>query len=170
MTGQPPRPEPGRDSKSDLLQAAQAAVKDRGEAAVAAAAAANTPAGRKRRLGTLAVLGVIGAVLLIIQPEWLVGPAAPPPETPAVATASLRLTLLRERDRVFAFQKRFGRLPATLGDAGVLTPGIAFQRAGSAEFTLQARLGDSLLVLSAADSGAAFLGRSLQIIRRRGRP
>lgn len=170
MTALPPRPGRGRDSKTDLLDAARAAVKDREEAAVAAVAAANTPGRRNRRLGTLAVLGVLGGVLLLFQPEWLVGPKQPPPESPAVATASLRLTLVRERDRVLAFERRFGRLPASLTDAGVETPGLEYVRTSPTGFKLQARLGDSLLTLAGSDSVAAFLGNNLKVIQSRGRP
>lgn len=165
-----PGPGPGRDSKTDLLDAARAAIKDREEAAVAAVAAANAPQRRKRRLGIMALVGVVGIFLLILQPDWLVGPEVPPPEPPGVATASLRLTMLRERDRVFAFQKRFGRLPAALADAGVETPWLEYQRVGTDGFTLQAQVGDSVLVLTAGDSLPAFLGNSLRVLQGRGRP
>jgi hypothetical protein len=172
MSARPPRPGSGagRDSKTDLLDAARAAIKDREEAAVAAVAAANIPKRRKRRLGTMALLGAIGAIVLVLQPDWLVGPDAPPPETPAVAAASLRVTLLRERGQVFAYLKQFGRLPETLTDAGVTTPGLSYQRIGATEFRLQARAGDSLLTLNAADSTVPFLGNSLKLIQARGRP
>lgn len=170
MTAQPPRPGSGRDSKSDLLDAARAAVKDREEAAVATTVAANSPRRRQRRFGTLALLGVVGTIVLVLQPVWLVGPDAPPPESPAVATASLRLTLVRERGRVLAYQERFGRLPQTLTDAGVETSGLEYVRVGTTDFRMQARLGDSLLTLRATDSVGAFLGNTIKVIQARGRP
>ena len=131
MTAPPHRPGRGRDSKSDLLDAARAAVEDRGKAAIATAAAAGAPRRRKRRRGALAALGVIGGILVLVQPDWLAGPKAPPAELPAVAAASLRVTMWRERDRVIAYQKQFGQLPATGADAGITTPGLEYQRAES---------------------------------------
>jgi hypothetical protein len=169
MTASPPRPGSGRgrDSKSDLLDAARAAIRDREEAA---SASAGLPERRKRRVGIMAILGMLGAGVLVLQPDWLVGPDALPLESPSVATASLRVTMWRERDRVFAYQKRFGRLPATLADAGVTTEGLDYARVSAEDFTLRAMLGDSVLTLTATDSTGRFLGNSLKVLQARGRP
>jgi hypothetical protein len=155
-----------RDSKSDLLDAARAAVKDREDKAVEAALASrHVP--RRRRIGALMVIGLAGIALLIIQPVWLVGPKAPPPETEPVLEASLRLSLLRQRSQIFEFSRARGRLPADLTEAGDSVPGVRYERIGADAFRLIATVGDSLIVLQSSDSGS-FIGQSIAILRNRG--
>lgn len=158
---------PSRDSKSDLLDAARAAIQDREvKAAEAAIAARMVP--RKRRLGILILIGLAGIVLLVLQPMWLVGPKAPPPETPRVAIASVRLALLRQRSQIVNFTKARGRLPADLAEAGAIVPGVQYERTGDGAFRLIAGAGDSVIVLRSSDSMKPFLGRSIGIIMNRG--
>jgi hypothetical protein len=158
---------PTRDSKADLLDAAQAAIRDREEKAAEAAVAARLVP-RERRIGILVLVAVAGSALLILQPTWLAGPKAPPPETPPVAAASLRLTLLRQRDYILDFHRARGRLPATLAEAGDSMPGVQYERTSDGGFRLTASAGDSVIVLRSGDSTATFLGRSIGIIRNRG--
>lgn len=160
-------PGPLRDSKSNLLEAARAAVKDREEKAVADVVAARSVP-RRRRMGLMGTIGIAGLVLLLLQPAWLAGPGAPPPETAPIATASLRLTLLRERQRVVDYNRRHGRLPETLADAGGSLPDIRYERTGVGEFRLVGQAGDSSVVLLSSDSMRTFLGSSLTIIKNRG--
>lgn len=160
---------PLRDSKSNLYEAAVAAVKDR---EVAAAQAPRPDLVRPRRRGGmwfLLGLGLVGGALLLWQPVWLTGPDAPPPESPALAAASLRLSLLRERRRVTDFAQQHGRLPSTLSEAGSPLPELEFQPSGRDRFTLSGRVGDSLIVLRSTDSMETFLGGSLRVIKDRGR-
>ncbi|NOT06936.1 MAG: hypothetical protein HOP28_01900 [Gemmatimonadales bacterium] len=165
----PTPPGPSRDSKTDLLRAAEEAVKDREEKAVADRIARLTPARRRRRFQGLILLGLVGATLLTIQPTWLVGPKAPPVETPAVAAASLRLTLVRERQRIVDYRTQTGRLPATLAEAGGILETISYERVGAEDFRLSARTGDSVIVLRAADSVSTHLGKSFKVLKERGR-
>lgn len=158
-----------RDSKTDLLEAAKAVVKERNEKAEQAAARRMQPEVRKR-VGVLSLLGLAGLLVIVLQPSWLTGPKAIPPETPAIVEASVRLAMLREQQRVVDFLKRTGRLPATLSEAGVTVPGLGYEALPQHEFRLFAQAGDSLLVLRSSDSMTLFLGNSLREIKNRGRP
>jgi hypothetical protein len=163
------RPTPPRDTKTNLYDAALAAVKERGEHASEQQMARLAGTGRRRRVSVLGVIGVAGLIVLLIRPTWLAGPDAPPAEPVAVAAASLRLTLLRERDRVFEFARQSGRLPTTLEEAGSELVAINYERTGGEGFLLSARTGDSLVTLRSSDSTTAFLGASLKTIKNRGR-
>lgn len=163
-----PTPTQHHDSKSNLLEAAQAVLKDRQEKASAEREARMHPAVR-RRVGVFALLGLAGLLLLILQPDWLGGPKAPPAEQPEVAVASLRLAMLRERQRIVDFAKRSGRLPATLSEVGSDVPGLGYEPDTGQQFKLIAQAGDSLIILYSQDSMSAFLGKSLSTIKNRGR-
>jgi hypothetical protein len=156
-----------RDSKSNLYEAALAAVKAREDDAV------NRPRPKQRTripfLTILLLVALTAVVLLLLRPVWLVGPEAPPTETPAVSAVSLRLTLLRERDRVFDYSRRNGHLPANLGEAGVQGANISFRSTGADQFVLSGVVGDSLITLHSTDTMSVFLGNALQAIRNRGR-
>jgi hypothetical protein len=158
-----------RDSKTDLLEAAKAVVKERNQKAEQAAARRMHPEVR-RRVSVLSLLGLAGLLLIVLQPSWLTGPKALPPESPAIVEASVRLAMLREQQRVVDFLKQNGRLPATLAEAGVTVPGLGYQALPQQEFRLFAQAGDSLLVLRSSDSVTLFLGNSLKEIKNRGRP
>jgi hypothetical protein len=160
---------PLRDSKSDLLEAARAAIKDReAKAAELAVASQTVPPRRRRRLGVLVTIGAVGLVLLVLQPVWLVGPTTVPPDPVPVAAAGLRVTLLRQRQLVFNYAKAHGRLPASLTEAGDSPSGVSYHRLGDSAFTLVGSAGDSVVVLQSSDSQAVFLGNSLKILRNRG--
>lgn len=158
-----------RDSKTDLLEAAKAVVRDRNEKAEQESARRMQPEVR-RRVGVLSLLAVAGLLVIVLQPSWLNGPKALPPESPAIVEASVRLAMLREQQRVVDFLKRNGRLPATLSEAGVSLPGLGYEALPQQEFRLFAQAGDSLLVLRSSDSMTHFLGNSLREIKNRGRP
>jgi len=165
-------PQPLKDTKSSLYEAALAAVKDREEAARSRPSSFVPPRGRRRRLTVLLTIAAVGAGLLVIRPAWLVGPDAPPPEPPGIAAASLRLTLLRERRRVVDFTRSQGRLPATLMEAGSGQGDLGYEPAGDL-FRLWGTAGDSLIALRSSDPIGAFLGSSLLQIKNRnggGRP
>jgi len=167
---EPTPPPPIRDSKSTLYAAAVAAVKDRNEKA---AAESRRPKPRSSApTWVLALIGAAGLVILMLQPAWLVGPNTIPPEPAPIVAASMRLTLLRERQRVFDFANRRGHLPTDLGEAGAGTglPEILYERTGGDNFRLSARVGDSLIVLRSTDAMSLFLGTSLKEIKNRGRP
>jgi hypothetical protein len=160
---------PLRDSKTNLFEAAHAAIRDQESKLDAERLTRMAATGRRRRIGVMGLLGLLGAVLLIAQPEWLAGPKALPAETPPVAAASMRIALLRERDRVRDYVQRNGRLPATLAQAGGVAPGISLSGLSDGSFTLVGETADSIITLHSGDSVVAFLGESLRVVRNRGR-
>lgn len=163
----PQRPPPLRDSKSSLYEAALDVVKSREQAAAQTVAPEAASSGRGWLL-LLLLIGLLGALLLLLRPVWLAGPKSLPPESPGVAAASLRLELLRERQRVLVFSRQHGRLPATLKEAGSRRDDFQYVPAGPDAFRLSGRVGDSLITLGSTDSLPAFLGQSLQRLKNRG--
>jgi hypothetical protein len=167
----PHRSAPLRDTKSSLYEAAVAAVKSREEVNAERARAARSPKRRRRFRVALVLIGLAGGVLLLLQPTWLTGPKTVPQEPPGIAAASLRLALLRERQRVTEFARAKGHLPATLHEIGEPNPEIHFDPVAFPQgaFRLWGRTGDSLITLRSSDSLATFLGRSLLAIKNRRR-
>jgi hypothetical protein len=78
--------------------------------------------------------------------------------------------MIRQRQLVNDFAKRYGHLPASLAEAGDTIPGVSYTRAGDSVFTLTGFAGDSVVMLQSGDSQAAFLGNSLKILKNRGAP
>ena len=163
-------PTPKHDSKTDLLEAARAVVQDRKVRADQERRAAAMQPQVKKRVSVLLLLSLIGVLLLVLQPAWLAGPTEAPPETPVIQEASLRLSMVRERDHVAAFIRQHGRLPSDLAEAGVSMAGLGYEALPGGAFRLFAQGKDSLLVLGSADSMSTFLGNSLRDLKNRGRP
>lgn len=159
---------PLHDSKANLFEAAQAAIQDQESKLDADRASRMAATGRRRRIGVLGLVSVVGAVLLIVQPAWLSGPKGLPAETPSVAAASMRLTLLRERDRIRDYVRRTGRLPGSLAEAGG-APTVTMTVLADGNFTLVGETTDSIITLHSADPVVGFLGESLRVVRNRGR-
>jgi len=161
--------EPLRDSKSGLLEAAQAAIIDQNEKA-AERTVSRYSAPQRRRLSVFGIIALSGLVLLVLQPQWLAGPAAARPDPPPVAAAGLRVAMIRQRQLVNDFAIRNGHLPASLAEAGDTIPGVSYTRQGDSAFTLTGFAGDSVVTLQSGDSQAAFLGNSLKVLKNRGAP
>lgn len=160
---QPDRREPPTDSKSALLQAAEAAV-----AATPSPLPTREPhpLHRGKRLPLLVVVGAACGVVLVTQPSWLRTPP-PAPEPPAIVEASARMTLVREAARLRSYHDSLGRLPLTLAEAGgsgandvVFTPGP------EGTFTVHIAT-DTRLILRSTDNIAEFLGTSYESLTKR---
>ncbi len=164
----PLRSNPPKDTKSVLYEAAVQAVQDRAQAAKTRSDQAPPKGRRGLLIPGLALIGLLGGVLLLVRPTWLTGPTTIPQETPAVAAASLRVVLVRERDLVLRYQRRTGSLPATLEAAGG-SAGFDYVRQGN-EFSVTGRAGDSIITIRSADSVVAFLGDSFDRLRHRRTP
>lgn len=106
------------------------------------------------------------AVTAIVRPDW-VFPAGLGAETPELSEASLRLAMVRERQRIEAFQRREGRLPATLAEAGGHGGGLRYTPREDGTYAIEATLGRAQIVLASNHSVQAFLGNSLQVILSR---
>ncbi len=152
-------------SKSALYQAAQAAVADQ---RTKAADQARRGAGRGRTAlrVTLAAVVLAGGTLLAWQPAWLVGPALPP-EPPPIRTASVELTLVDAVGRVRSYAARTGRLPATLEEAGVTNPAIAFRPLGAQDFEVSLPSGDSLIRLRPSSPIESIAASAIRVLQGR---
>jgi hypothetical protein len=116
----------------------------------------------------LCILGILGGTALITQPAWLFTPP-PPPESPAVRDASLRIALYITAQRLAQYRSAHGHLPATLKELNTSVPaGVAYRR-GDSTFVLQATADDVSLTLRSTDSLPLFLGRSFRVLAERGK-
>lgn len=163
MNRRPIEPRTPRESKSALLEAAQAAV-----------AAKQVPVdapreGSPRRTATRIALGLallVGSGLLLSRPAWLAGPALPQ-ETLAIRAASATLALVDAVSRVSAFQAARGVLPATLQDAGVANPDIDYRRLAGDHFEVRMLAGDSTVVMRSSDSLKPAVVRAILTLQQR---
>lgn len=146
--------------KEDLLRAAEEAV-------------GQVRTGGSGKDGPQTRWGIVGwgLVLLAILTGWLFGTRpewvfAPPlaAESPEVTAASMRLALVRERQRVERYREQHGRLPATLAEAGGSLPNIEMAASPDGSYLLRAVEGATALELHSTESVEAFLGNSLQVI------
>jgi len=116
-------------------------------------------------LSVAALLATMGT-LAAGQPGWLVRSWLEA-ESLEVSEASLRLAIVRERQRVEAYRVLHGQLPPTLEAAGGSVPGVRYLLAPDGTYLLEADLGRSYVRLASTGSVQAFLGNSLQVILSR---
>lgn len=149
-----------RAFKEDLLQAAEAAVGQDRSGPV-------DPGHPPTRWGVvgwgLVLLAVVTGWVLGSRPAW-VFPAPPVAEAPEVTVASMRLALVRERQRVEQYRNQQGRLPTTLAEAGSSLTNIEIAVGPDNSYLLRAVEGATALELHSSDSVEAFLGNSLEVI------
>ncbi len=157
-----------RESKSALLEAAQAAVADQ-----------QTKGRARKRLwqentktrtavrSTLGVLTLAGIALLLLRPSWLVGPELPA-EPPEIKTASATLALIEAASHLRAYQSATGQLPERLKDAGITDIAIRYQRVDSVNFVIRLAAGDSTLTLRSTDSIKPLITEAVRALGRRG--
>lgn len=153
-----------RQSKSALLEAAEAAVADRKGKPDRLSTGPVPQASRLRPL--LVGLLIAGAALLIWRPTWLAGPSLPP-ETPAVVTASATMALARAISHIKAFNAANGRLPSRLSDAGIQDAAIEYRPLPNGEFTVSRQGGQSMVTLRSTDSLEARVVEAIRILQRR---
>ncbi len=146
--------------KEDLLRAAEEAVGQ-------ARAQGDGRAGPPTRWGIvgwgLILLAVLTGWLFGTRPEWVFSPPAAVGD-PAVTAASMRLALVRERQRVERYRTQHGRLPATMAEAGSTNPAIEIAASPDGSYLLRAVEGGTALELHSSDNIETFLGNSLQVI------
>jgi hypothetical protein len=157
-----------RESKGALLEAAQAAIKERRDMPRPLPPGSLPPTGFGRTVFrlTLMMLMAAGALVLASQPSWLAGPKLPV-ETPAVRAASATLSLVDAMSRVRAYSDVRGKLPARLEDAGVENPGIIYRVVDNTNFEVSVAAGDSIVSLRSTDSLRPRLVDALLTLQRR---
>ncbi len=146
--------------KEDLLRAAEEAVgQDRRQA--------DRRANPQTRWGIvgwgLVLLAVLMGWLFGTRPEWVFTPPVVA-EAPETTAASMRLALVRERQRVERYREQNGRLPATLAEAGSTLPTIAMAASPDGSYLLRVVEGGTALELHSSENIETFLGNSLQVI------
>lgn len=153
-----------RESKSALLEAAQAAVEEQKTKATAARAAVGST-----RIGFRALLlatAVAGAAVLLIRPPWLVGPE-PVIETTVIQGASARLALVEAVVQIRAYVTKSGQLPRQPGDAGVTNRAISLRPLDNGEFELTLKAGDALIAVRSTDSLQPIVISAVRALQRR---
>lgn len=153
-----------RESKSALLEAAQAAVDEQKTKAIAARAAVGSARVGFRALLLATVLA--GAAILFVQPPWLVG-TEPPIEAAVIRSASARLALVEAIGQIRAYVTTSGQLPPQPNDAGVTNRAISLRPLADGEFELTLKAGDSLIAVRSTDSLKPIVISAVRALQRR---
>lgn len=126
--------------------------------------AARAPRRRHTRLAVLSSIAVLGVLLLITQPSWLVTPP-PPPESPAVREASVRIALYITAQHISQFRERRGRLPVALTELHATTPeGLSYKRIDP-NYSLGLHTEDGLdITYASTEPVAMLLGESFKVL------
>lgn len=153
--------------KHELLDAAQAAVASRPNAEMRVRGE-GVPGATRWGLVLFCVATVVvttGAVVAF-RPSWVFKTAVAS-ESPEFTEASLRVAMVRERQRISAFLGKERRLPASVTEAGGTLTGLELVPGPVNTYMLRYSSGGRVLELRSTDSLEAFLGNSLQIILAR---
>ena len=157
-----------RESKSALLEAAQAAVAEQRAKQSLPAGYLPPPGSTGRQVfrGLLAMVALAGSFLILSQPTWLAGPKLPA-ESSAVQAASATLALVEAVSHIRAFREVRGRLPRALAEAGVRTSAIRYEPQGQDRFIVRLQAGDSLIVVRSTDSLKPLVVKAILTLQRR---
>jgi hypothetical protein len=161
-------PEPRE--KQLLLDAAKAAVADaksKADEDEKARVRASTPASRSIMFSASVVLFAASIYLAVARPAWFIRPPLPP-DPPVIQDASVRLTVVREAQRINAYRVTSGRLPASLAEAGAAVAGLTYARINDSVFALSLPIGVDRMTFRSTDSVAVFLGDAVATVSARG--
>jgi hypothetical protein len=167
-----PAPSPAASpEKKALLEAFDTVLKTQAEVRQAERTAADA---RRRSRGFSRLLMVVCATIIVFasvylyveRPEWVF--PAPPPESPAMREASLRISMANAAQHIERYRQQTGQLPMTLQQAGAHGAGIRYERT-TAGYRLLGE-GDGVRVaLNSGEPLSRFIGRSFEVISRRSR-
>ncbi len=104
-----------------------------------------------------AILVLLAGWLWISPPGWL-QPAPPPPVSPQVQEAGLRLAMYIQAQQIEAFRLRRGRLPDVLWETGEPLPGMIYQRLNAREYRLTGFTEAMALTYRSTEPLAQFVG------------
>ncbi len=158
-------PEPSAEKRA-LLEAYEAALKQ------PTSQGSGPPP--KRTFGVLTVISVvalvaIGVWLFAARPDWVFARGTPP-QSAAIREASLRLAMAAQFERIERFRDSAGHLPARLADIGPVTANMTYTTTQFGGFVLEGEDSTLQLTLRSDDSLRAFVGKSYEIVSRRGAP
>lgn len=166
---QRPTPSPPHgDSKRALLEAKEILVRD--EAERESNSKDDGTETRKSRLLPFLFIATVafGAYLLVATPAWLITPP-PPPESPEIVEASLRVAMWQQALHVERYHEQEGKLPADLPQAGApVVHGVSYHQVSEDSYLITGNNEDTDLVLRSEESFDDFLGESLKTIANRG--
>jgi hypothetical protein len=114
-----------------------------------------------------ALMLFLAAYLWVEQPEW-VFPVQAPPESVAMKEASLRIGMANAAQHVERYRQRTGRVPASLAEAGAHGEGLRYEPMGTTGWRLTGSHGPTRLILTSSEPLGRFLGKSFEVISRRG--
>ncbi len=155
------------DTKQALYEAAQSALASEAERQ---REQRRQPRQRRRKLipGVFALTVAFSLYAVLTRPAWLQTPP-PPPDTPAVQEANLRVIMYTQAMRVERFVEENGRLPTTLSEAHAAAEGTRLEALGDTAFTLHGTTGTVTLTLRSTDAMRDFLGNSFEVLASRGK-
>jgi hypothetical protein len=154
--------------KQMLLDAAKAAVADaQSKADEKARTRVSTPASRGIMFGASVALFAAAVYLAVARPAWFIRPP-PPPDPPVIQEASVRLTIVREAQRINAYRISTGRLPQDPAAAGSAVAGLVYGRINDSVFTVSMPAGVNRMTFRSTDSVAVFLGDAVTLVSTRG--
>jgi hypothetical protein len=111
---------------------------------------------------------VLTAVLLVLcGAAWVAPSLLTRPEPPLSAErqdAGARMHVFLAAQRVFAFQRANGRLPLTLGEAGVDTANVVYWRSTDSVFELWTSLNGDRVSFTSRMNPAEFLGPTFRLL------
>jgi hypothetical protein len=120
---------------------------------------------RRLKRGRSPIVTVVAAIVCAMV--WIL-PSLNPPElwapSPERVDASARMQVFLAAQRVFAYQRQTGRLPADLSQAGVDSNGLTYWRSTDSLFELRTIAGGVPLAYRSTMSQAEFLGNTFQVL------
>lgn len=157
-----------RQSKSALLEAAQAAIADQKTKAATAPPPGLVPSGHGRTWfrSILVALILTGGTILALQPGWLIGPTLPK-ESEEIQAASATLALVEAVSHVRAYAATTGRLPSKLADVGVVNPAISLRPLDGGTFEVSYLTGGQAIRLKSTDSLKTLVVDAIRTLQRR---
>jgi hypothetical protein len=155
------------DTKQALLEAAQSAVESEAEQRKTLGREQKRRARRRMLPAIFAVTVGFSLYALLTRPAWLQTPP-PPPDSPAVQEANLRIIMYTQAMRVERFVEQHGRVPATLAEASASAEGTRIEPLQDNGFVLHGTTGTIELTLKSTDVMRDFLGNSFEVLAARG--
>ncbi len=160
-----PAPPPGSHDRSALLQAYQDVVRTEHDKRTTQPVPVLPPS----RAPFWIAMGLLIAGLtsiLVLQPAWLFPKS--PAESSELRTASLRVRMFVEIDRIDQFRIANARLPATILEAGGDTTGLRYNVGGDS-YSLEGTNHGVTLTYTSSQSSKDFLGNSYELLAQRRR-
>ncbi len=168
MEKRPTPSPPDGDSKRALLEARESAILDEAKRRADSRNDSRRPKKSRLLLFVFIASVALGLYALGAKPAWLVTPP-PPPESPVIVEASLRVAMWQEALYVERYRREEGRLPVDLAQAGAPdVAGVSYHQVSEDSYLITGSNGEVDLVLQSEESFDDFVGESLKTLANRG--